>query len=95
MMLSNGDRNSTYPWTDCRPFGRAFYDAAPDRCVWGSDWPHVWRWIRAQRDGYVEQAHDAKDELLLDLALGYLPDEDAIRRVFVDNPARIFGFERA
>ncbi len=94
MMLSNGDRNSAgYPWDDCIPFGRAFYEAAPDRCVWGSDWPHVWRWIRHQRDGYVEQAHDAKDELLLNLGLSYLPDEAAVRRVFVDNPARIFGFD--
>lgn len=93
MMLSNGDRNSSgYPWTDCIPFGRAFYEAAPDRCVWGSDWPHVWRWIRHQRDGYVEVAHDAKDDLLLNLGLSYLPDETAIRKVFVDNPARIFGF---
>jgi 2-pyrone-4,6-dicarboxylate lactonase len=93
MMLSNGDRNSAgHPWTDTRPFGRAFYDAAPDRCVWGSDWPHVWRWIRAQRDGYVEQAHDARDELLLDLGLSYLPDDRAVQQVFVDNPKRIFGF---
>ncbi len=93
MMLSNGDRNSKgYPWTDCEPFGRAFYEAAPDRCVWGSDWPHVWRWIRSQRDGYVEQGIDGKDEPLLDLGLSYLPDAAAVKKVFVDNPARVFGF---
>ena len=93
MMLSNGDRNSKgYPWTDCAPFGRAFYEAAPHRCVWGSDWPHVWRWIRAQKGDYVAQPHDAQDEPLLDLGLSYLPDATAIQQVFVDNPRRIFGF---
>ena len=46
-MLSNGDTRSKTgaPWTDVKPFGKAFYEAAPDRCMWGSDWPHVHRFV--------------------------------------------------
>ena len=28
------------PWPKADPFARALIEAAPDRCVWGSDWPH-------------------------------------------------------
>ena len=46
--LSNGDLRSQagYPWDDAVEFGRLFYEAAPDRCLWGTDWPHVHRFIR-------------------------------------------------
>jgi 2-pyrone-4,6-dicarboxylate lactonase len=94
MMLSNGDRSSAQglPWDDAVPFGRAFYEAAPDRCIWGSDWPHVSRWIKA--DGSLRSArqHGGDDGDRLALGLRYLPDTEAIQRVFVDNPARLFGF---
>src|SRR5919206_223606 len=46
--LSNGDLRSQQgePWDDMVAFGRMFYEAAPDRCMWGTDWPHVHRFIR-------------------------------------------------
>ena len=42
LMLSNGDRWSKtgYPWDDAVKYARAFIDTAPDRMIWGSDWPH-------------------------------------------------------
>jgi len=45
--LSNGDLRSHTgaPWDDAVEFGRLFYQAAPARCVWGTDWPHVHRFI--------------------------------------------------
>jgi predicted TIM-barrel fold metal-dependent hydrolase len=84
IMLSNGHRGSAagYPWDDAVAFGRAFYAAAPDRCIWGSDWPHI-----GSRGGPMPDDAD-----LLALLMRYLPDEAAIRKVLVDNPARLFGF---
>jgi len=41
-MISNGNRDSRMEagWDDAIPYGRAFIEAAPDRIIWGSDWPH-------------------------------------------------------
>ncbi|HTI86375.1 MAG TPA: amidohydrolase family protein, partial [Alphaproteobacteria bacterium] len=84
IMLSNGHRGSKagYPWDDAVPFGRAFYEAAPDRCIWGSDWPHI-----GSRGGPLPDDGD-----LVNLLLRYLPDDKAVEQVLVRNPARLFGF---
>lgn len=84
IMLSNGHRTSVEgpPWNDAVPLGRAYYEAAPDRCIWGSDWPHVGTLGKPAPD----------DAELLRLLLRYLPDEQAVERVLVENPARLFGF---
>jgi predicted TIM-barrel fold metal-dependent hydrolase len=91
--LSNGDIRSQTgaPWDDVVPFGRLFYEAAPDRCLWGTDWPHVHRFIRPPKDGHGEvgENHEMK---LVGLLERYVPDRAARDRVLVDNPARFFGF---
>ena len=94
MMLSNGDRSSGagFPWDDAVPFGRAFYEAAPERCIWGSDWPHVSRWINSDATPRGRRPHDGDDADRIALGLRYLPDAQAVQRVFVDNAARLFGF---
>ncbi len=33
-----------FPYHDTIPFARALAEAAPEHCVWGSDWPHVTNW---------------------------------------------------
>lgn len=85
MMLSNGNRASSsgYPWDDVVAVGRAFYEAAPDRCIWGSDWPHI---------GSLRAGPMPDDADLVALARRYLPDDAALKQVFVSNPARLFGF---
>ena len=45
------DRSSPRPWPVA--FGRMFYEAAPDRCMWGTDWPHVHRFIRPGKDAHA------------------------------------------
>jgi predicted TIM-barrel fold metal-dependent hydrolase len=69
------------PYRDTIPFARALAEAAPERCVWGSDWPHVANW------GHMMNVGD-----LLDLLADWVPDEARRRRVLVDNPARLYGF---
>ena len=91
--LSNGDLRSTKgpPWDDAIEFGRLFYAAAPDRAIWGTDWPHVHRFIRPGQYPHSEYgvAHEMERIALLDR---YVPDRSARDRVLVDNPARLFGF---
>jgi 2-pyrone-4,6-dicarboxylate lactonase len=83
VMLSNGDRSSggDAPWDNAVPFGQLFFEAAPERCIWGSDWPHV-HYPRAI----------PPDAELIGLLRRYVGDETGLKRVLVDNPARLFGF---
>jgi predicted TIM-barrel fold metal-dependent hydrolase len=91
--LSNGDLRSHTgpPWHDAVEFGRLFYQAAPGRCVWGTDWPHVHRFIRPDQDGHSDYGV-THEFARVDLLQGYVPDQTARDRVLVDNPARLFGF---
>ncbi|WP_279356565.1 amidohydrolase family protein [Methylobacterium indicum] len=81
--LSGAYRNSVAgpPYADTVPFARALHQAAPERCVWGSDWPHVAHW------GPMMNVGD-----LLDLLAEWVPDESDRHRVLVENPARLYGF---
>jgi 2-pyrone-4,6-dicarboxylate lactonase len=85
LMLSNGSRlsNVVDGWDDAVPFGQAFVEAAADRMIWGSDWPHVrWRKPRMPNDGE-----------LVELLYRYLHHDTAlIEKVLVHNPARLHGF---
>ncbi|MDH7799713.1 MULTISPECIES: amidohydrolase family protein [unclassified Beijerinckia] len=84
VMLSNGHRLSArgYPWDDAVEVGRLLYETVPDRCIWGSDWPHV-----GSLGGPMPDDGD-----LVRLLLRYLPDNEAIERVLVTNPTKLFGF---
>jgi predicted TIM-barrel fold metal-dependent hydrolase len=67
---------------------KLFASAAPDRLVWGSDWPHV----DATRKGLDPTPHlggiNAADELR---ALESWLSAEAFHRVMVQNPGRVFG----
>jgi len=69
------------PFTDAAPFGAACIEAAPDRCIWGTDWPHP---------NVRSMPNDAD---LVDIIPLMMPDPDTQQAVLVDNPARLFGFE--
>ena len=68
-----------YPETDV--FARALVDAAPERLVWGTDWPHV----------FIKSAMP-EDRKLLELFEHWVPDAAARRRILVENPARLYSF---
>jgi len=57
---------------------------APERVVWGSNWPHVS--VKPDAEDYPDEA------MLLDALLEWLPDDAARHRVLVDNPAELYGF---
>jgi predicted TIM-barrel fold metal-dependent hydrolase len=68
-----------FPYDDVAPFARAVVAAAPDRVVWGSDWPHVMLNRPMPNDGD-----------LLDLMTEWVPDAKIRQRVLVSNPARLY-----
>lgn len=67
-------------YADATAIAREFVQRAPDRCVWGSDWPHP-----TERD----KPDDAR---LLGLLAEWIPDEGVRRAVLADNPRRLYGF---
>jgi predicted TIM-barrel fold metal-dependent hydrolase len=88
IQLSNGDTGPdgpmAPPWQSALPFGQAYYAAAPDRSVWGSDFPHV---LYSYSGDPRRPVPDDAD--LIRLLYGYLPDAAARDAVLVRNPARL------
>ena len=86
VLLSNGARMAAQAsgWHDVIPIGRALYAAAPDRCMFGTDWPHT--------HSHNEGGGPPEGELI-ELLYRFLPDAAARRAVLVDNPARLHGFD--
>jgi 2-pyrone-4,6-dicarboxylate lactonase len=80
--LSGADRllvNSENLKGAIRPI-RQLLQTAPQRCIWGLDWPHV---NLARKRSDVERV-----ELLLEAA----GDEDILQDVLIHNPAKLYGF---
>lgn len=71
------------PYPHCDAPAAALAAAAPDRLVWGTDWPHV-----------MLKGQMPNDAQLVDLLPRWLPDAALRRRVLVDNPARLYDFPR-
>ncbi|WP_029005269.1 amidohydrolase family protein [Azorhizobium doebereinerae] len=84
--LSGAYRNTVAgpPYADTIPFARLLHEAAPDRCVWGSDWPHVAHWQPMMNVGD-----------LLDLLADWVPDAAARDAVLAGNAQRLYGFPPA
>ena len=83
-MLSLGEKTSKAgpPYDDVIPIARAYIEAASDRCVWASDWPHP-----------VSVVQPPNDADLLKLMYRYAPDEAMLEKILVKNPAKLFGFD--
>jgi 2-pyrone-4,6-dicarboxylate lactonase len=68
-----------FPYDDIEDFVQAVVEAAPDRIVWGSDWPHVLHYRPMPNDGD-----------LLDALATWVPDAAARQRILVENPTRLY-----
>jgi len=71
----------SYP--EATKIAQAFVKAAPERLVWGSDWPHP-----SEKD-------KPDDALLFDLLAEWAPDEATRNRILVANPEVLYGFGKA
>lgn len=69
-----------YP--DATAVAQAYVTAAPERLVWGSDWPHP------------TPVKPPDDAILFDLLLAWAPDERVRQKILVDNPQNLYGFPR-
>jgi predicted TIM-barrel fold metal-dependent hydrolase len=69
-------------YADSSALARAYVQAAPERLVWGTNWPHP--------------GEDPKpdDALLFDLLLDWAPEESVRNRILVDNPTVLYGFPK-
>ena len=71
------------PFVEVIPFARAVIAAAPDRVIWGTDWPH---------SNNFAPGHTPNDGDLVDLLAAFAPDDATRRKILVDNPAALYGF---
>ena len=90
-LVNHGDRNayvkltgiyrmSKVPhFTDSDPLARALIEAAPDRLIWGSDYPHL-------------SFGDKSSVELFNLLSRWTDDENVRKMILTENPARLFGF---
>ena len=68
-------------YADITKVAQAYVNAAPERMVWGSNWPHP------------NETTKPDDARLFDLMLRWAPDERTRTRILVQNPAELYGFE--
>ena len=66
-------------YADIAPMARALFEAAPDRLLYGSDYPHL---------SFAQHS----TERLFALLTEWFPDPADRRRVLVANPAELYGF---
>jgi D-galactarolactone isomerase len=70
-------------YADATPIAQAYVKAAPERMVWGSDWPHP-----TEKD-------KPNDAILFDLLAQWVPDEATRNRILVQNPEALYGFAKS
>ncbi len=69
-----------YPFSDVEPMAKALIAVAPERCLWGTDWPHP---------SYMRTMPD--DGELLDLLGVWAPETALQRRILAENPVTLYG----
>ncbi|MCU1343263.1 MAG: amidohydrolase 2 [Candidatus Acidoferrum typicum] len=73
----------------------ALVHTAPDRCVWGSDWPHTPPRNDARSENKMLPYRKISYERLFDDFYGALESPELARRVLIENPTRLYGFPDA
>jgi 2-pyrone-4,6-dicarboxylate lactonase len=69
------------PYGDLTPFAQALVAAAPERLVFGTDWPHV------MMEGPMPNTGTLVEQLGV-----WVPDAGTRAKILVDNPARLYRF---
>jgi len=76
-------KNGPPDFEDVSTVAQAFVKAAPERMVWGSNWPHP------------NEPQKPDDAVLLDLLARWAPDDRVRHRILVENPETLYGFEKS
>lgn len=77
-----------YPWHDVTPFAQALITAAPDRLVWGSDWPHPA--VPGHMPANFVMPNDGD---LLDILSLWTADAATQKKILTDNPRCLYDFD--
>ena len=78
--VSGADRISMPPYTEGAALARELVETFPDRCFWGTDWPHP------------NHTHIPDDAALVDLLGTIAPTPALLEKLMVSNPQRFYGF---
>ena len=78
--VCGSERISFPPYAEAVPIAQAIMAAAPDRVMWGTDFPHP------------NPSHEADEADLVDLVPQFTADAGLQKKILVDNPARLYGF---
>ena len=70
------------PWDDAAEVARALAKYAPERMLWGGDWPHVTEKVKPD------------EWALLNTIEQWFEDDKAKRLALVDNPCEVYGFQK-
>ena len=70
-------------YDDIVAMAKALIAKAPDRIIWGTDWPHAYVYAAGRQ---------INDGDLIGFLADFAPDEATRRKILVDNPERLFGF---
>ena len=71
-------------YADTSRVAEAYVKLAPERVVWGSDWPHP-----------TQEKEKPDDAVLFDLLATWAPDEATRKNILVDNPEALYGFPKS
>lgn len=69
------------PYDDVKPMAQALIEVAPDRIMWGTDWPHPNKYEVNPNDGDLVNAFGE-----------WVIDESLRRKIMVDTPASFYRF---
>jgi len=67
-------------YADVAPVAKAFIDMAPERLLWGTDWPHP-----------TQKSDKPDDANLVDVIAGWI-GQPKWQQIFVSNPEKLYGF---
>ena len=79
-VTAGGSEDGPPGYADAVRVGQAYVNAAPERLVWGSNWPHPTEPVKPD------------DAQLFDLMARWVPDARTRHRILVENPEALYGF---
>ena len=80
--VSGAERTDSHtPYVQGAALARQLVQAFPDRCFWGTDWPHP------------NHTHIPDDGALVDLLTSIAPTPELLDQLLVHNPQRFYGFQ--
>jgi predicted TIM-barrel fold metal-dependent hydrolase len=84
LSMAAGDSKDGPPtFADVTKVAQAYVKAAPERMIWGSNWPHP------------GEATKPDDAVVFDLLSQWAPDEATRHRILVENPETLYGFSKS